>query len=117
MIRDNFGHIPLNLRDIESRHKQVEVTSPTDEPIFVDEGLRLLLPALWKRNIETLYSCQGDDETLGYIYFTSDEDQYEFHLLMAGSGVHYDSDPVGPAAICRFKAEDLSRMTEFVSRD
>lgn len=108
MVTDNYGNVPLNLR----HHEHVEVLAPASQHVWVDKGIASLLVTLWDRGIETLYSCAGDENMRGYIYFTSSEDFQKFSQVMAGSSAKYSLDKKSP--IVRFDQSALRVMTRYL---
>jgi hypothetical protein len=59
-----------------TRHPQVRVSG-----IEVDEKLADVLRYCWALNITTSFSCQGDEDSLGYVQLTSATSGLRFYDL------------------------------------
>lgn len=72
-------------------HKQIRISHPAfEEAVDVDEGIALLLVALWDRGIMTCNSCQENPPGTAWVEFYSVTDAEKF-VSMLISGL----DPVG----------------------
>ena len=75
--------------NLRTRHENISVTAPDGTVIFIDKDLGRLLPALWDKGFQTLYSCAGGVNTNknndllppdlnGYIFFETEKDARSF---------------------------------------
>ena len=59
---------------LATTHRQVTASNGVD----VDEGLRDLLEAVWRKGMRTEFSCQGDHGGLAHICFAGVDDARRF---------------------------------------
>lgn len=59
-------------------HKQVRAKRPSGPTIWVDEGMKDFLEALWDQGIETVLSCQENRPGVAWVEFTSPDDAIHF---------------------------------------
>lgn len=64
------------MRKVETDHQQIVVTFPfTGELIEVDEGILEILQLLWADGVETMFSCEGDENNYAYIAYKPSGDK------------------------------------------
>ena len=59
---------------VTTAHRQVTASNGVE----VDDGIRDLLEALWRRGMVTEFSCQGEDGELAHICFARAADAWRF---------------------------------------
>ena len=65
---DRRGHRQVNLKVGRLEEK-------------VDEGIAVVLQALWRQGVRTEFSCQGDADELAYIDFPTSADLDQFRTM------------------------------------
>src|SRR4051794_29753014 len=60
------------------RHKQVWAKYPDGSSVWVDEGMKPFLEALWNRGIDTVLSCQENQPGIAWVAFAGPYDAIHF---------------------------------------
>ena len=55
-------------------HKQVRSKPPTGPSVWVDEGMKKFLEALWAWDIDTVMSCQENEPGMAWVEFAGPSD-------------------------------------------
>jgi hypothetical protein len=56
------------------QHKQVRAKYPDGPTVWVDEGMKSFLEALWDRGIDTILSCQENMPGIAWVEFLTPDD-------------------------------------------
>jgi hypothetical protein len=59
-------------------HKQVRAKPPDGPSVWVDEGMKKFLEALWDREIDTVLSCQENRPGVAWVEFAWPDDTIHF---------------------------------------
>jgi hypothetical protein len=59
-------------------HKQVRAKPPDGPSVWVDEGMKKFLKALWAREIDTFLSCQENQPGVAWVEFAGPYDAIQF---------------------------------------